>query len=221
MGHTGQYPPATHAVTTLGFKWDEDGGVPVFRNAAFIQALKDKNLYDESVIILAGDHGEMNGRWGLIDKGVYLYPDVLRTPMIVKMPSSANIRPQSIDAPVSLLDIAPTLLSVAGIEPDAWLDGQSLIPLMQGKTPPTDRDMIFSCGWHVGVNFACGVQHWDGKGNHHLYAYNTSSNVDELYDLNAAEAENLAQDPQYAKLRRQMIERLGTLLRADSRWEGY
>jgi arylsulfatase A-like enzyme len=187
----------------------------------FIQALKDRNLYDESVIILIGDHGEMNGRWGLVDKGVYLYPDVLRTPMIVKMPSSAKIEPQSIDAPVSLLDIAPTLLSVAGIEPDAWMDGQSLIPLMQGKTPPADRDMIFSCGWHVGVNFACGIQHWDGKGNHYLYAYNVSSCVDELYDLNAAEAENLAQDPEHANLRREMIDRLGTLLQSDSRWEGY
>ncbi len=187
----------------------------------FIQALRDKNLYDDSVIILMGDHGEMNGRWGLVDKGVYLYPDVLRTPMIIKMPSSAGIRPRSVDAPVSLLDIAPTLLETAGIEPDSWFDGESLIPLMQEKTAPADRDMIFTCGWHVGVNFSCGIQQWDGKGNHHLYAYNTSSRVDELYDLNAVEAENLTQDSQHAKLRRQMIDRLGVLLQADPRWEGY
>jgi arylsulfatase A-like enzyme len=187
----------------------------------FIQALKDKNLYDDSVIILMGDHGEMNGRWGLVDKGVYLYPDVLRTPLIIKMPSSAGIRSRSMDAPVSLLDIAPTLLETAGIEPDAWLDGESLIPLMQEKSAPADRDMIFTCGWHVGVNFACGIQQWDGKGNHHLYAHNASSRVDELYDLNAVEAENLVQDSKYAKLRRQMIDRLGALLQADPRWGGY
>lgn len=189
--------------------------------AKVLRALKEKNLYDDSLIILLGDHGEMNGRWGLVDKGVYLYPDVLRAPLVVKMPSSMGIQPHAVDAPVSLLDIAPTLLSVAGIEAEARLDGQSLIPYMQEGATPADRDLIFSCGWHVGVNFACGIQRWDGKGNHHLYSYNTSSCIDELYDLNAVEAENLAQDPQNASLKTEMTERLGALLRSDSRWGGF
>lgn len=189
--------------------------------ARLIQALKENNLYDESLIIVMGDHGEMNGRWGLIDKGVYLYPDVLRAPLIVKMPRSTNIRPHTFEAPVSLLDIAPTLLDVTGIEPEARLDGQSLIPWMRGDAPPTDRDLIFSCGWHVGVNFACGMQRWDDKGNHHLYAYNASSRIDELYDLNAVEAENLAQQPQHASIRSEMIDRLGSFLQSDPRWGGF
>jgi arylsulfatase A-like enzyme len=189
--------------------------------ARVIQTLKEKHLYDESVIIVMADHGEMNGRWGLVDKGVYLYPDVLRTPLVIKMPASMGIPPRSLNAPVSLLDIAPTILSLAGIEPEARLDGESLIPYLQGAVAPANRDMIFSCGWHVGVNFACGIQAWDGKGNHHLYAYNASSDIDELYDLNAVEAENLAQDPQHARLRSEMIGRLGELLRSDPRWGGF
>lgn len=189
--------------------------------AHMIQGLKDKDLYDESLIIVMGDHGEMNGRWGLVDKGAYLYPDVLRAPLVVKMPASMDIEPHSVDAPVSLLDIAPTLLSVAGIEPEARLDGQSLIPYMQGGTARADRDMIFSCGWHVGVNFACGIQRWDGKGNHHLYSFNVSSRIDELYDLNTVEAENLIREPQHAGLKREMIERLGALLQSDLRWGGF
>lgn len=189
--------------------------------ARLIKILKEKNLYDESLIIVTGDHGEMNGRWGLVDKGVFLYPDVLRTPLVVKMPSSMGVQPHTVDAPVSLLDIAPTVLSVAGIEPEAKLDGQSLIPFLKQGAAPADRDLIFSCGWHVGVNFACGIQRWDGKGNHHLYSYNASSHIDELYDLNAVEAENLAQDPHHAGLRTEMIERLGALLRSDPRWGGF
>lgn len=189
--------------------------------AHLTQALKERGLYDESLIIVMGDHGEMNGRWGLVDKGVYLYPDVLRTPLIVKMPRSMGIPSHTVDAPVSLLDIAPTLLEVAGVEPEARLDGRSLIPYMRGTAATSDRDLIFSSGWHVGVNFACGIQHWDGKGNHHLYAYNASSPIDELYDLNAVEAENLAQRPEHASMRSQMIDRLGSLLQADSRWGGF
>lgn len=186
-----------------------------------IQALKERGIYDDSLIIVMSDHGEMNGRWGLVDKGVYLHPDVLRTPLVVKMPRSMGINPQTSEAPVSLLDIAPTLLDVAGIEPGARLDGKSLLPHMQGREAPADRDLLFSCGWHVGVNFACGIQRWDGKGNHHLYAYNVSSRIDELYDLNAVDAENLAQKPEYASVRSEMIGRLGSLLQADPRWGGF
>jgi arylsulfatase A-like enzyme len=189
--------------------------------AQLVRTLKEQALYEESLIVVMSDHGEMNGRWGVIDKGVYLYPDVVRTPLVVKMPASMGIRPHTVDAPVSLLDVAPTLLSVAGIEPEARLDGQSLLPHLQGTVAPSDRDLIFSCGWHVGVNFACGIQRWDRNGTHHLYSYNPSSKIDELYDLNAVEAENLAQQPAHAALRKEMIDRLGALLQSDDRWGGY
>jgi arylsulfatase A-like enzyme len=187
----------------------------------FIQELKRRGLYDESVIVLMSDHGEMNGRWALIDKGVYLYPDVLRVPLVVKTPASWGTKPRAVETPVSLLDVAPTLLSIAGIEPEARLDGRSLLPHLEGTGSPSDRNLIFTGGWHVGVNFACATQHWDGSGAHYLYAYNTSSAIDELYDLNAVEAENLALKPEHAKLRQEMIVRLGALLQKDPRWLGY
>lgn len=187
----------------------------------FIDTLKARGIYEESIIVLMSDHGEMNGRRGLIDKGVYLYPDVLRTPLIVKMPESAAIAPHTVDAPVSLLDVAPTLLAAVGVEPEARLDGKSLLQLINGSETPADRDMLFSCGWHVGVNFACGIQKWDRGGSHYLYAYNTGSDIDELYDLNAVEARNLAGEPAHRDLRREMIGRLGSVLQRDPRWLGY
>ena len=189
--------------------------------ARFMQELQQQHLYDESMIIVTSDHGEMNGRWGIIDKGVYLFPDVIRVPLVMKMPRSFSIQPRTIDAPVSLLDLAPTLLDVAGIAPVARLDGQSLLPWLRGAAGAVDRDLLFSCGWHVGVNFACGTQKWEPNGSHYLYSYNGSSRVDELYDLNSDDAENLALNPEYAQLRKEMISRLGTALKKDSRWIGY
>ena len=137
----------------------------------------------------------MNGRRGLVDKGVYLFPDVLRVPLVFKMPAKSGIKHKTVAAPVAHLDFAPTLLEVAGVEPQEWLDGRSLLPDLQGTSMPSDRDFLFECGWHTGVNFARGIQHWKAAREHYLYSYNLASTVDELYDLEASDAENLAFKP--------------------------
>lgn len=189
--------------------------------AKLLEALKQRGLYDESLILFTCDHGEMNGRRGLVDKGVYLFPDVLRVPLAFKMPASSGIAPRALSLPVSHLDVAPTLLELAGVEPQERLDGRSLIPDMDGSRAPADRDLLFECGWHTGVNFACGIQSWSASGPHMLYAYNLSSSVDELYDLNAVDAENLAARPEHKKLHAEMVARLGAFVSADPRWRGY
>jgi len=184
----------------------------------FLKVLKDRGLYEDALIVFTADHGEMNGRQALVDKGVYLYPDILRVPLAIKMP---GVKPRSIDSPVSHLDLAPTLLEIAGVETPARLDGQSLLPLLRGEKEGGDRELLFECGWHVGVNFACGFQHWSPSGEHYLYAYNLSSPVDELYDLRSDDPENLAGKPEFTHVRRDMIERLGAFLQRDARWLGY
>ncbi|RPJ56138.1 MAG: sulfatase [Acidobacteria bacterium] len=189
--------------------------------ARFLQALKERGLYDESVIIFCADHGEMNGRHALVDKGVYLYPDVLRIPLVIKMPKSYGIKRHRVEAPVSQLDLAPTLLSLTGVAPQERFDGQSLLGYLDESKSPVDRELLFECGWHTGVNFACAVQRWKSSGEHHLYTYNASAFEDELYDLNALEARNLAPNPQFKTIRQEMIARMGRLLRNDPRWIGY
>jgi arylsulfatase A-like enzyme len=187
----------------------------------FLAYLKSRGLYDNSLIIFNSDHGEMNGRWALIDKGVYLYPDVLRAPLIMKPPRSMQISPHTIEAPVSLMDIGPTILGLVGVQPQTRFDGCSLLSYFINARPSADRNLLFFGGWHVGVNFACGIEHRHADGTHYLYSYNCSSPIDELYDLNAAEAENLAQRREYASIRKNMIERLSSILQQDSRWTGY
>lgn len=186
--------------------------------AKFLGELKRRKLYDDSIIILTADHGEMNGRRAVVDKGVYLFPDVLRVPLAIKMPGQPH---RLVDAPVSHLDIAPTLLEIAGIEPLERLDGESLMPYLNRTGAPHDREFLFECGWHTGVNFACGIQHWDAKGGHWLYSYNLSSSVDELYDLHSTDARNLAGKAEHAQTHRDMIRRLGAFLEKDPRWIGY
>ena len=185
----------------------------------FLDELRKLGLYENSLIAFISDHGEMNGRRAMVDKGVYLYPDVLRVPLIIK-PAGAS-HSQQIAEPVSLLDLSQTLLDAAGVEPQAMFDGMSLLPLIRGGQIERRHKLLFFGGWHVGVNFACGLQHVMPDGRHFLYAYNCSSPNDELYDMHAEDAVNLIDDPQYAAVRKQMIRVLAEELQRDPRWIGF
>jgi len=184
-----------------------------------LDEVRKLGLYDDSVIAFISDHGEMSGRRAMVDKGVYLHPDVLRVPLIVKPAGPA--RGRVVDDPVSLLDLSQTLLDIAGIKPDAKFDGISLVPALSGAALPERDPMLFFGGWHVGVNFACGIGHRTAEGRHYLYAYNASSPNDELYDMDAEDAVNLIGDPALREIRDTMIRALGEALQRDPRWTGY
>lgn len=193
--------------------------------------LKQAGLYDDMLIAFISDHGEMNGRRAIIDKGVYLYPDIVRVPMVFKLPARMARSQAVIEEPASLLDLSQTLLDVAGIKPEAKFDGISLVPaLALGKGQEQrgreqrgqeQRTLLFFGGWHVGVNFDCGIQHRASDGRRYLYSYNCTSEVDELFDLDSEDAVNLIQDPAYAKVRTELIHCLGAALKSDPRWVGY
>lgn len=185
----------------------------------FLKALHEAGLYEEAAVAFISDHGEMNGRRAMVDKGVYLYPDVLRVPLVIKGPRQTQAR--VVQDSVSLLDLSSTFLDLAGVAPAAKMDGHSLVPAMEGKPLPQRAPLLFFGGWHVGVNFACGLEHRMADGRRFLYAYNCSSPNDELYDLDAVDAVNLIAQPAYREIRDEMVRQLGAQLEADPRWVGY
>lgn len=183
--------------------------------------LKELGLYDNMFVAFISDHGEMNGRRALIDKGVYLYPDVVRVPMVFKLPANIPRRVGTVDSPASLLDLSQTILDLADIRPEARFDGISLVPVLGGAPGDEERTLLFFGGWHVGVNFDCGIQHRAADGHRYLYSYNCTSRVDELFDLDSNDAVNLIAKPELAAVRKELIRRLGTALQSDPRFLGY
>lgn len=183
--------------------------------------MKELGLYDNMLVSFISDHGEMGGRRALVDKGVYLYPDIVRVPMVLKLPKAMPRSHAAIDSPVSLLDLSQTLLDFAGIKPEAKHDGISLLPYLENGRGSEDRSLLFFGGWHVGVNFDCGIQHLAHDGHRYLYAYNCTSDFDELYDLDSNDAVNLIRSAEHAKVREELIHRLGAALQSDPRWTGY
>jgi arylsulfatase A-like enzyme/thioredoxin-like negative regulator of GroEL len=97
----------------------------------FIQRLKALGVYDRAIIVLLSDHGEGLGDHGEGEHGVFLYREVLRVPLIVKLPSSQR-RGETIAQPVQLIDVAPTIASLTGASPRTPFAGTSLL----ATTPP-------------------------------------------------------------------------------------
>jgi len=185
----------------------------------FLQALDRHGVYDDALVIFAGDHGEMNCELGLIDKGVYGHSKVARVPLVAKLPGgeAAGARVGSL---VTLLDIAPTILDVAGIHPTERLDGESLLPFVRGQRDEREQPFIFEAGWHVAPNPA--VSYFaEIDGRRLMYTFNLTSEFDELYDLDDRSYRNLATDEAAAEVQVEMIRRLGGFLEADPRWACY
>ena len=97
-----------------------------------LAALEERGLRENTVVIFTADHGEMLGEKGLIQKRS-LYDWATRVPLIVNIPGA---QPGVVNTPVSLLDIMPTLLDLAGEKPTTPLHGRSLIPAIQGDALP-------------------------------------------------------------------------------------
>jgi arylsulfatase A-like enzyme len=85
-------------------------------------------LSPDDIVVFFSDHGEEFWDHGGFEHGHQLFDELLRVPLIVRAPGLAARR---VDAPVSLLDVVPTLLDLLDL-PEATTDGQSLVALMQG-----------------------------------------------------------------------------------------
>ena len=187
----------------------------------FVDTLKRRGLYDESLIIYTADHGEMNCHLGLVDKGCYIHPETQRVPFVIKPPVGYGAGNRTVADPVSLLDIAATVCDVAGVEPLERMDGISLLPCLKGEALPKERELVFQSGWQITGNPACGMMRRLPDGSGHLYVYNAASATDELYDLNDPDPRNQAHQPEHREVRVEMVRRMAGRIREDSRFGCY
>src|ERR1039457_5871948 len=104
--------------------------------AHWIAFLKKAGVYDNAIIVVAGDHGEGLGEHGEETHGLFLYDTTLHIPLILKSAKSAHAG-AVIEAQVRTTDILPTILEATGIPAPAELNGESLLPLIeQAKNSP-------------------------------------------------------------------------------------
>ena len=94
------------------------------------QYLKDKDFYENTVIVFTGDHGESLGEHGENTHGNFAYNSTLWIPLIIYIP---GIKPQVVDQNVSHIDLFPTICDALKITKPPFLQGNSLIPSNKKK----------------------------------------------------------------------------------------
>jgi arylsulfatase A-like enzyme/Flp pilus assembly protein TadD len=82
-----------------------------------LEALRRWGLYDRSLVIALADHGEGLGDHGEQEHGLLLYREALQVPLVIKLPGGQR-RGEREPAPVSLVDVAPTLRTLLGLTPE-------------------------------------------------------------------------------------------------------
>jgi len=113
----------------------------------------ERGWLDDAVVVVTADHGEGFGEHGRFQHGFAPYEEVARVPLIVSAPERFDFPAGVRSGVVSLLDVAPTLLDLAGAPPEASYRGVSLVPALRGRTPPERPQLvqtIYGSAWVSG-----------------------------------------------------------------------
>lgn len=153
-----------------------------------VAELRARKLYDDAVIIVAADHGESLGAHGEDTHGVFLYDETIHVPLLVKLPQN-QMAAKRVAGRVRLVDVAPTVLELAGVAVPSAMQGQSLLRI--AKTNPTTDQPVYSRSDFPQRGFGwSGLESW--RAGKYLYI---RAPKPELYDLTAdpGATKNLAQ----------------------------
>ena len=166
-----------------------------------IEFLKEKNMYDNTVIIFSSDHGESLGiHDGLCDKAIFMYEETCSIPLIFK--DTKNKQAQRISEFANSCDIYSTILDYAGVDTSLQKkDGQSLRPLMENVPVEWPETVVTECS---GIGSLLFSQRMIRKDNI-KYIFNCGD-VDELYDLASDPHEliNCIQQKEYEEIVKDM-----------------
>ncbi|HEY7285854.1 MAG TPA: sulfatase-like hydrolase/transferase [Vicinamibacterales bacterium] len=126
--HAPYEPPASFVKATgrpvAAERYDGEVAYTDSQVARLFDALRERHLEGQTLIIVAGDHGEGLDDHGERTHGMLLYDSTLRVPLVVAGP---GVTAANRDGPVSLVDVAPTILGAAGVTPSSSLPGTNLL----------------------------------------------------------------------------------------------
>ena len=150
-----------------------------------LATLEKQRVLDDTVVVFTSDHGYFYGEHGLNEERRLAYEETIRIPLLIRYPRrvAANVTRSQM---VLSIDLAPTLLELAGVQPGADLQGRSLIPVLERDSRDWRSsflveyysDTVFQRIHQMGYSAA--------RTERHKYIqYRELEGMDELYDLEA------------------------------------
>jgi N-acetylglucosamine-6-sulfatase len=179
-----------------------------------IGALEKAGILDDTLILFLGDNGFFFGEHGLGAERRFAYEEGIRTAFFVRYPRL--VKPGSVIEPMVLaLDIAPTMIELAGGRPGPHIQGCSMLPLLKGRTPDWRKSFLVeyynesAWPWIVGMTYKA-VRTERAKLIHWVH----KQGMDELYDLerDPYEIRNIIRRPTYGKVRTRLYRELKKLV---------
>ncbi len=157
-----------------------------------VAELERLGLYERAIVVLLSDHGEGLGDHGEDEHGLLLYREAIQVPLLLKLPES-RFAGRAVAAPVGLVDVAPTLAGLLGIEPPPAWRGASLLSFLEEKGASPPRRRIFAETFYPRLHFGWSDLASLIDARHHLIAgpalelYEVASDPQERRDVLAQE----------------------------------
>jgi arylsulfatase A-like enzyme len=163
-----------------------DGGIAYTDHVLgeFFRALRDRNLWESTVIVLFSDHGEEFWEHGGVGHGMTLYEEQLHVPLIIKL-AGENVPTGRRPAPVPLKDVFGTVVEYLHWNPELAAKNGSLLERITGQlSPPAAVEAIFSELAYYGTNPATPLTQIAIRENaEKLIHHGDPEQTRELYDL--------------------------------------
>ena len=165
--------------------------------------LEENGLDKETLVIYMGDNGFAFGEHGLIDKRT-AYEESMRIPLLARCPEL--IKPHTkIKQMVLNVDIAPTLLELAGIKTPSQMQGNSFLPLLEGKSPAWRNQVFYEYYWEdpfpqTPTQFAVRTDQYKFIRSQGMW------DINQLYDIqkDPYEVNNLIRSTQHQEIAKQL-----------------
>src|SRR5581483_10931386 len=134
-------PPEPYATQYRDHPYDGEIAFDDAQVGRVVRFLKQKGLFQKTLLIVAGDHGEGLGEHGEKTHGFFIYNSTLHVPLIVHLPAATPLRTRMSGDLVNLADLMPTVLQFLRVEIPAEVQGRSLLPLIRGKPEAESRSL--------------------------------------------------------------------------------
>lgn len=169
--------------------------------------LKETGLDKETLVIYMGDNGFSFGEHGLIDKR-HAYEESMRVPLLAVCPDLFAPKTR-IKEMILNIDIAPTILEMAGVKKPAQMQGRSFLPLMKGEDVSWRDRIFYEYYWEnaypqTPTQFAVRTDRYKFIRSQGVW------DIDQLYDLDTDpyEVNNLIRSPQHQDLAKELNKQL-------------